>query len=291
MSGSVLTDELGPRGRRRAMIASAVALVALAAVLWVAIQRLIDNRQFESERWEPFSEWGVFRFLLGGMVNTLKVAAVAMVLACTVAALMALGRVSRRRVVSLLATGYVEFFRGFPLLLLILFTVFGLRAQGIDISTYTALVFALAAYNSAIIAEIIRAGILSLDRGQREAGMAIGLSEGQVMRLVILPQALRRMIPALVGQLVVLLKDTSLGFVVQYEELLRRGQISGTFDKNLLQAIVVVAAMYLVINVTLSQLARRLEVRQQRRYHAGRMAVAGTDDLTALAVSAGPPSR
>ena len=285
MTASPLTDVLGPRGRRRVLVASVLAAAGVAAVLVVAGRRLADNGQLESEQWRPFTEWAVLRFLLQGLANTLKAASVAMVLALVVGGVMALGRLSRRRPVRWAAGAYVEFFRGFPLLLLILFSVFGLRAQGIDISTYTALVLALAAYNSAVIAEIVRAGIRSLDRGQGEAASAVGLTHAQAMRLVILPQAIYRMIPALVGQVVVLLKDTSLGFFVQYEELLRRGQLSGNYDRNLLQALVVVALLYITVNMGLSQFARRLEIRQQRRYRAGRIAVPGVEDLTALAVS------
>jgi glutamate transport system permease protein len=281
MSASPLTDALGPRGRRRALIASIVAVAAAGALLFVGIRRFADNGQLDGDRWRPFTEWAVLRFLLLGLVNTLKVAVVAMVLALLVGGVMALGRLSRRTVVRLAASVYVELFRGFPLLLLILFAVFGLRSQGVHISTYTALVLALSAYNSSVLAEIIRAGILSLDRGQREAAIALGLTEGQAMRLVVLPQAVRRMVPALVSQLVVLLKDTSLGFAVQYEELLRRGQLSGSFDGNLLQAIMVVAAMYITVNMTLSQVARRLEVRQQRRY--GRTRVAAVTELAVVA--------
>jgi glutamate transport system permease protein len=285
MSGSsLLIDELGPRGRRRALVATVVSLLALAALVAVGVGRLADNGQLDGDLWSPFTEWAVWRFLLEGLVNTLRVAVVSMVLAMVVGTMMALGRLSRRRPVRLLAGLYVELFRGFPLLLLILFSVFGLRAQGIDVSTYTALVLALSAYNSAVLAEIVRSGVRSLDRGQTEAALAVGLSDGQAMRIVVLPQALRRMVPALVGQLVVLLKDTSLGFFVQYEELLRRAQISGTFDGNLLQAIVVVAVVYVLVNMVLSQVARRLEVRQQRRYRAGTMAV-GTEELTVLAAS------
>ena len=289
MSATTLTDALGPRGRRRVLVATIVATLALAAMVAVAAQRLADNGQLTADKWRPFTEWLVWKFLLIGLVNTVKAAAVAMVLALAVGAIMALGRLSRRRPLRWAAGTYVEFFRGFPLLLLILFMVFGVRRQGIDISTYTALVLALALYNSAVIAEIVRAGILSLDQGQGEAAAAVGLRHGQAMRLVILPQALYRMIPALVGQVVVLLKDSSLGFFVQYDELLRRGQIAGTFDRNLLQAIVVVAAMYIAVNMVLSQFARRLEIRQQRRYRAGSMVGAGTEDLTALAVSASTP--
>ena len=279
MTASPLTDALGPRARRRTLIASVVASAALAAVVAVGAGRLADNGQLDADRWRPLTEWAVLRFLLGGLVNTLQAAAAAMVLAMAIGAVMALGRLARSAPVRWLAGVYVEFFRGFPLLLLILFSVFGLRAQGIDISTYTALVFALAIYNSAVLAEIFRAGILSLDRGQGEAASAIGLTYWQSMRLVILPQAVRRMTPAIVSQVVTLLKDTSLGFFVQYEELLRRGQISGTYDRNLLQSLVAVAVIYVAVNMTLSQVARRLEVRQRHRYRATEITVIGSDDL------------
>ena len=283
MTAPVIGDVLGPRGRRRVLIASIATAVAVAAVVAVGIQRFADNGQLESEKWKPFTEWEVLRFLLVGLVNTVKAAAAAMVLALLIGGAMALGRLARNAPVRWLAGAYVEFFRGFPLLLLILFSVFGLRSQGIDISTYRALVLALAVYNSAVLAEIFRAGILSLDRGQGEAAAAIGLRHWQSMRFVILPQALRRMIPAIVSQMVTLLKDTSLGFFIQYEELLRRGQLSGNFDRNLLQALMLVAAMYISVNLALSRLARRLEVRQRRRYGAGRIDVTGVEDLAVLA--------
>ena len=118
---------------------------------------------------------------------------------------------------------FVEFFRGVPLLLLMFFTTIALPKLHIDLSTFWYIVLALVAYNSAILAEIFRAGILSLGRGQTEAAYAVGLTYWQTMRLVLIPQAARRMIPAIVSQLITLLKDTSLGFIVGYEELLRRG--------------------------------------------------------------------
>ena len=216
MTAPVLVDALGPRGRRRVLVASAVAAVLVAGVVWVVLNRLGDSGQLAWEKWSPLTEWGVLRFLLGGLVNTVTAAAAAMVLALALGGVMALGRLARSGPVRWAAGAYVEFFRGFPLLLLILFFVFGLRAEGIDISTYTALVLALAVYNSAVLAEIFRAGILSLDRGQGEAASAVGLTYWQSMRFVILPQALRRMTPAIVSQMVTLLKDTSLGFFVQY---------------------------------------------------------------------------
>ena len=288
MTAPVLAEVLGPRGRRRVLVASVVAAVGALAIVAVGVQRFADNGQLDADRWRPLTEWEVQRYLLEGLVNTVKAAAAAMVLALVVGGVMALGRLARNAPVRWLAGVYVEFFRGFPLLLLILFSVFGLRSQGVDISTYRALVLALAVYNSAVLAEIFRAGILSLDRGQSEAAAAVGLTHWQGMRYVVLPQALRRMVPAIVSQMVTLLKDTSLGFFIQYEELLRRGQLSGNFDRNLLQALIVVAVIYVAVNLVLSRLARRLEVRQRRRLGADRIDVGGIEDLAVLSSEGAP---
>lgn len=278
---ALIGDELGPRGRRRVMGGSVVASLGVAALVVVAIQRFADRGQLDAEKWSILAEPAVVGFLLGGLANTVKAAAAGMVGAVTIGAVMALGRLSRNRPVRWLAASYVEFFRGFPLLLLILFSAFGLPRLGVDLPLFWYLVLGLAVYNSAVLAEIFRAGILSLDRGQREAAVAVGLTDGQAMRLVVLPQALRRMLPAIVSQLVVLLKDTSLGFFVQYEELLRRGQLTGNFDGNLLQALIAVAVMYIAVNMALSRVARRLEVRQRRRYGGSIEVKGGPEDLVA----------
>ena len=282
MTAALVGDELGPRGRRRVLVGSAVAAVAVVALVVVALRRFAARGQLDAELWSILADPGVVRFLLGGLVNTLKAAAGGMVGAVAIGAVMALGRLSRHKPIRWLAGLYVEFFRGFPLLLLILFSAFGLPRLGIDLPLLWALILGLALYNSAILAEIFRAGILSLDRGQSEAALAVGLTDGQAMRLVVLPQALRRMAPAIVGQLVVLLKDTSLGYFVQYEELLRRAQITGTFDGNQLQALLAAAAIYIAVNLALSRVARRLEVRQKRRYGGTINMAGGPEDLVAV---------
>jgi glutamate transport system permease protein len=289
MNAGLLGDALGPRGRRRTWVASIVAAALLAAGVVVAVRRFGDNGQLEGSKWKPLTEWDVLRFLLGGLGNTLRVALLAIAIALVAGLVMAVGRLASSRLLRWGAGAYVEFFRSLPLLLLVLFSVYGLRAQGVDISGYSALVLALSVYNSAILAEIFRAGILSIDRGQSEAAAAVGLGRGQVLRLIVLPQAIRRMSPAIVNQLVTLLKDTSLGFFIQYEELLRRGQLSGAFDHNLLQVIIGVAAMYIAVNFSLSSFARWLEARQRRRLGGGApLAVAGAEDLVAASVPTAP---
>jgi glutamate transport system permease protein len=196
--------------------------------------------------------------------------------------LLALARLHRWMPVRVAATVWVEFFRGVPLLLLMIANV-----TVSDLSFFTAALVALVLYNSAQLAEITRAGILSLHRGQHDAAVSLGLTEGQAMRHVVLPQALRRMAPAIVSQLVTLLKDTTLAAVITYEELLRRFRLAAKGDigepEAVLQAFVLAAAVYIVLNLVLSLFARRLEVRQRRRYRTEGVAVGGTEDVAVLA--------
>ncbi|CAN5809749.1 amino acid ABC transporter permease [soil metagenome] len=275
MAASVFADELGPRGRRRVLVATVVASLALAGVLAVAVFRLAGRDQFEAELWKPFTDPDVLRFLWGGLANTMKVAVVAMVLALALGALLALARLARLTPLRWAATAFIEFFRAYPLLLLIIFTGKLLSQQGLDFGAFWFLAIALMVYNGAILAEIFRAGILSLDRGQGEAAASIGLGYWQTMGLVLVPQAVRRMLPAIISQLITLLKDTALGFFIFYDELLRRSRTAGNEFSNPLQFFVVVALVYIAINLVLGRLARRLEARQRRRLGAGAISVAG----------------
>jgi len=281
---SFLGDELGPRGKRRVAVATVVSLLAIAAVGAVAVMRFRDNGQFRAALWRPLTQWSVVRFLLGGFVNTLKAAAVAMVLALVIGAVMALTRLADRRPVRWPAVTYVEFFRAMPLLLLIYFIFFGLPEWGLRPSAFQALVSGLAIYNGAVLGEIFRAGILSLDRGQGEAASAIGLTHRQAMLAVILPQAVRRMAPAIVSQLITVLKDTALGVIITFDDALRRAGNIGSYYSNQLQALLFVAVCYIVVNLVLSRISRRLEVRQRRRLGAAPIIVSGVEDLAVMSV-------
>jgi glutamate transport system permease protein len=281
-----IADALGPRGKRRVLLASVVAGGLLAAMVVVAFFRLLHKGQFSDHLIAPLRQWSVQRFLLLGMVNTVKAALVAMVLAMAVGAFLALGRLSRTAPVRWLAGFYVEIFRAMPLILLMFFCALGLPKVGIHLTPFRSVVVALVAYNGAVLGEIFRAGILSLDRGQSEAASALGLTYWQSMGRVIVPQAARRMIPAIVSQLVTLLKDTSLGTVVNYDELLRRSRDTGTFYGNTLQVLTEAAVIYIIVNFTLSRIARRLEVRQRRKYKAGAITVTGVEDLAVVGAHA-----
>jgi len=275
VSPSFLGDALGPKGRRATVVISVVSALVLAGLAVVALTRLGDKGQLDAARWRPFLQWPVIKFYLTGLRTTVEVALVSMAGAMVIGGAMALARLARTGPARWLAAAYVEFFRGVPLVLLIFFCALGLPRYGVRMSLFWYVALGLIVYNSAVLAEIFRAGILSLDRGQTEAAYSLGMGYWQSMLLVIVPQAARRMVPAIVSQLITLLKDTSLGAAIAFEELLRRAQINGEFFQNRLQSLVVVAVVYIVVNFALSRLARRLEVRQRRRYNAGAITVAG----------------
>jgi len=270
-----LGDALGPRGRRQTRILTVISAVVILGLVVVALMRLADKGQLDEAKWEPFTQWPVQRFFLEGIRTTVEVSLVSMVGAMALATFLALARLARTGALRWATTLFVEFFRGLPLVLLIFFCALGLPAYGVRLSVFWYVAIGLIVYNGCVLGEIFRAGILSLDRGQTEAAYSLGMGYWQAMFLVIIPQAARRMIPAIVSQLVTLLKDSSLGAAVAFEEALRRARINGEFFQNPLQSLFVVAVLYIVVNFALSMLARRLEVRQRRRYKAGAIVVPG----------------
>jgi len=268
VSEAVLYDTVGPRGRRRILLGSVAGVLLVVAVLGVAVARLAAKGSLDPELWRVLTEGAVQRLIGRGLAATLRAAVVAMVLSMAVGAVLAVGRLSRRAWVARPAGAWVELFRGLPLLLMILFLFLGLPAVGITISVFWALVAGLTLYNSAVLGEIFRAGILSLPKGQTEAAYAIGLRRGQTLRLILVPQAVRRMLPALISQLVTLLKDTSLGFVIGYAELLRNGRTAVEFlgGRYSIPIYTAIAVVYIAVNASLSFLARWLDRRTRRRY-------------------------
>lgn len=258
----VLFDEPGPKSRRNNVILSIVSLIVLLALAAFVIWKFADAGQLEPEKWYPFTFAQIQTVLLQGMLATLKVAVVASVLALVVGVAFALLRLSSKKVISVPGTIVLEFFRGVPVLLLI-FAMFLLF--GNEIGAFWSVVFGLTLYNGMVLAEIIRAGILAVPTGQREAAMAIGLRSGQVMSLVLMPQALRAMMPTIIAQIVVLLKDSALGFIVTYQDLLYQVNLIGREYNNLLPTFIVGAALFIIINMIVAGFARWLESRLQRK--------------------------
>jgi glutamate transport system permease protein len=264
---SVLYDVAGPRARQRNRIVNVVVLaLVLAAVAW-AILRLNSSGQFESRRWAQFEYANIQRELLTGLLNTLRAAGTATVLALLFGAVFAAARISDHKWVRLPALLVVELFRAIPLLILMFFFYLGNLQFDLGLNPFWAVVFGLTLYNGSVLAEIFRAGITAVPKGQREAAYATGLRKGQVVRLILLPQAIRAMLPAIVSQLVVLLKDTALGFIITYNELLYVGKQMGArleFGLPFVPTYMVIAVIYIGLCSLLSLLARYLEGRSRR---------------------------
>jgi glutamate transport system permease protein len=265
---AVLYDVPGPRTKVRNRIANVVVIVlVLAAVGWI-IYRLNASGQFEGRRWVQFQYTSIQRQLLGGLLNTLKAAGLATVFALVLGALLAAARISDHKWVRVPATLVIELFRAVPLLILMFFFYYGNLQWQLGIGPFWDVVFGLTLYNGSVLAEIFRAGIAAVPKGQREASYALGLRKNQVVRLVLLPQAISAMLPAIVSQLVVLLKDTALGFIITYGELLYVAkQMGGRLQYGFpyIPTYMVVAVIYIGLCSLLSLLARYLEGRSRRR--------------------------
>jgi len=257
----VLFDLPGPRARRRIRIATAGSLLLLAALAAFVVHQFAVHGQLAADQWRPYTLWPIDHYLLTGAENTLLVTAVAAALAFPFGGALALMRLSRRSAPRLLARGYTELLRAMPLLLLLYLFLFGLPRLGVSLPAFWQLVVPIALTNAAVIAELIRAGVVALDPGQGEAAQSLGLSHWQSMRYVVLPQAVRRLVPALVSQLVRLLKDSTLGYVVSFLELLHRAQVLGEYNHTVLSAYLIAAAAFVLVNASLAKLADRLERR------------------------------
>lgn len=235
----------------------------VAYVVW----RFYDSGQFSARRWEWLQYKQIQEELLAAVLATLQAFALGAVLALAFGAIFAAGRLSDHRSVRIVAGFVVELFRAIPLLILMFLFFYGLPATGIKVSPYLAVVLGLTLYNGSVLAEVFRAGVLALPRGQSEAAYALGMRKTQVMVLILLPQALRSMMPTIISQLVVLLKDTALGFLITYDELLRYAQFiggQGQFSRPFVPTALVVAAIYIGMCLLLTWLATYLQKRERR---------------------------
>ncbi|MCX5581818.1 amino acid ABC transporter permease [Streptomyces erythrochromogenes] len=265
---SVLYDTPGPKAKVRNWIYSGIFVVLFGLVLWWALSLMGEKGQLDADKWTPFVTDGQIwtTYLIPGLMETLKAGALAMVIALPLGAALGIGRLSDHAWVRAAVGAWVEFFRAIPVLMLMLFSNALYAPQLMDVPSDTrpfwAVVTGLVLYNSAVIAEIVRAGVLSLPKGQAEAAKAIGLRKGQTMTHVLLPQAVTAMLPALVSQLVVILKDTALGgALLGFAELLSMNRQIAANYSNTIATMFVIALIYIVVNFALTTLASWLEKR------------------------------
>lgn len=279
---AVLYDVPGPKAVLRYRILTAVVAVVSLGIAFLIYRALDSKGQLTAEKWDPFLESTTWTtYLLPGIQGTLVAAALSIVFALILGAVLGIGRLSDHRVVRVISGAFVEVFRAVPVLILMIF----LYAVYADYEVFKVKYLALAAvvtgltlYNGSVIAEIVRAGVNSLPKGQREAASALGMRKSQVMLLVLLPQAVTAMLPAIISQMVVALKDSALGYVIGYVEVVRSGQQVGAFYSNYLPSLVIVAVIMIIINSALTKLATVVE----RRLRSRKRKAGATDVVPAL---------
>lgn len=267
---SVLFDAPGPRARRRHALLAVLGLVLLLGGLYLALRKMAQANQLQGFMWEPFvTDRAIWRdYLLPGVVGTVKAALISIVLAGVFGLLFGIGRLSAVAPVRWVCGVVVEFFRAVPVLIMMIFAFGVYSANSVfasDVNPLAAVITGLTLYNGSVIAELVRSGVHSLPKGQGEAGLSVGLTPGQVLRSIQLPQALTAMLPALIGQFVTVLKDTALGYQITYPELLSWAKITGSNFANTVPAYIVAAIIFIVINYSLSRLAVYVERRLSRR--------------------------
>lgn len=264
---TVLYDVPGPKARNIYRLLSLAVAVALGALGYLVYRALDSKGQLTSEKWSPFTEstsWTTY--LIPGIRGTLIAAALSIVLALILGAVLGIARLSDHRIIRSIAGFFVELFRAIPVLILMIFAYQLFADYSIFKSKYLALaavVTGLTLYNGSVIAEIVRAGIRSLPKGQTEAAKALGMRKSMIMRTILLPQAVTAMLPAIISQMVVALKDSALGYLIGYVEVVRSGQQLGSFYGNYLPALLVVAAIMIALNSALTMLATRVEKRMR----------------------------
>lgn len=277
-SASVLFDAPGPRAIARNRVLSVVGMLLIVALLAGVVYGLRD--QLTADKWAPFLRADTWvSYLVPGIINTLQAAAISVVTASVLGLVLALGRMSFVRPVSWISTVLIEFFRAVPVLMMMLFvyfvTIFVPAVSAlfpgplVQLKPLVAVVAGLTFYNSAVIAELLRSGVASLPKGQTEAGLGIGLDIGQTRRLILLPQAITAMLPALVSQLVVIVKDSALGYIINYPELLRSSQTLASRWSNSIAAFIIAAALFILVNWVLTRFAGWVEQRARSRKAGG----------------------
>ncbi|GGO91520.1 amino acid ABC transporter permease [Wenjunlia tyrosinilytica] len=266
MSSSVLYDVPGPRTRLRFRVYGVVSVIGIAALLAFVVYKFNDTGQFQAGLWDDYEYSNTQQRIVDGLLTTLKTFALAALFSLALGAVLASGRLSDHRPVRVVSSLVVEFFRAMPLLIMIFLLYYAIFTT----SPMWAVVIGLTLYNGSVQAEIFRAGIKAVSKGQSEAGYAIGLRKTQLMVHVLIPQAVRSMLPSIISQLVVTLKDTSLGFIILFHELLFVGKsfaeqtppVGGVYA--FIPMVIVFGSIYIVMCLTLSSLATWIERRTRR---------------------------
>lgn len=249
----ILYEKPGPRARRRVAAATAVSLLALAALLAAVVRRFYVTGQLDARYWSFFARATTWRFLGQGLAGTLKAAAAAGVMAFCMGFLLMAGRLSARKPLRAVCAALVEFSRGVPTLLFIYFFFLIAPQFGIQLPPFWKISAPVAISAAGVVAEVLRSGVNAVPKGQGEAALSLGMRDGQVFLKIVFPQALRTVIPALISELVIVLKDTTFAYVVNYADLMQNAKVLISNYDALLSVYLVAAVIYILINCLLNQ--------------------------------------
>ncbi|SFE93293.1 amino acid ABC transporter permease [Paracidovorax wautersii] len=259
MSRSLEDTLFGAPSPRARTITRVVSVIAAGVLLLLAAgiaYRFHSAGQLEGRLWQFFAWPTTWAFLAKGLLGTLQSAAMGAAIALALGLVLMTGRLARPRILRWPSIAAIEFLRGTPTLLLIYLCFLVLPSAGIKLSTYWMLTLPIALSTAAVVAEVYRAGVLAVPRGQTEAARSLGLTETQVFFTIVFPQALRYIVPALVAQLVIVVKDTTFGYVVTYGELMQNAKVLIANYHSLVPVYLVVAGLYCLVNYGISRASR-----------------------------------
>ncbi len=248
-----LYEAPGPRTRRRVRIATVVSLILVVAALAAIGYRFYITGQFAPRYWTFFAKATTWKFLLQGFAGTVRVALTAGAIALALGLLLMLGRISHLEVLSAVCRVITEFFRSLPSLLLIYFFFLVVPQYGIKMSSFWMLTLPVALAAAGVLAEVFRAGVNAVPKGQIEAALSLGMSPLRTTFKIVLPQAIRFVIPSLISQLVVVVKDTTVAYVVSYPDLMQNARVLITNYDALVSVYFTIAIIYILINYAINQ--------------------------------------
>ena len=260
-----LYEAPGPKTHRRMVVGTIVSAFVVLWLVYLVWHQFYVTGQFAPRYWSFFAQWPTWRFLIDGFRGTIAVAVTAGVISLVLGMLLMLGRVSENRALSAACRVVIDFFRGVPSLLLIYFFVLIVPQYGIKMPSFWMLTLPVALAAAGVLAEVFRAGVNAVPKGQVEAAYSLGLTRGKVMRRIVLPQAIHYVIPSLISQLVVVVKDTTVAYVVSYPDLMQNARVLITSYDSLVSVYFVVAIIYILINYAINQasayVSRRMGVK------------------------------
>lgn len=251
----ILYEPPGPKTRKRIAVATAISLIALAALLVVIIRQFYITGQLSAKYWSIFTRYTTWRFLGRGLAGTVKVALMSSVVTFAVGLLLMLGRISRSRILRGISTVLIEITRGIPTLLFIYFFFFLAPQFGLKLPAFWKITLPVSISAAGVVAEVLRSGVNAVPKGQTEAAISLGMRSGSVFFKIVFPQGFRYVIPALIAEIVIVLKDTTFAYVVNYADLMQNAKVLISNYDALLSVYLVAAVIYIIINYLLNKLS------------------------------------